>query len=75
MICPRCDSNKAYKIFEAPQDRSWEIFRCPYCNFTWRNTEEEEVTNPLLYNPRFKLNEDKIKNMSPKPPIPPLRKP
>jgi len=74
MICPRCDKDQAYKIFEAHEDGSWEVYRCPLCNFTWRSIEEEEVTNPKLYHPKFKLSEEKIQNMSPRPPIPPLRK-
>ena len=74
MICPRCDDNRAGKIFEAPEDGSWELYRCPRCYFVWRNTEEEEVTNPDLYDPRFKLSEEKITAMDPKPPIPPLIK-
>jgi uncharacterized C2H2 Zn-finger protein len=75
MICPRCDFNQAYKIFEAPVDKCWEVYRCPRCNFTWRSTEEEEVTNPKLYHSKFKLSERQIEGMAPKPPIPPLRRP
>ena len=74
MICPRCDDDRASKIFEAPEDAVWEVYRCPRCYFTWRNTEEEEVTNPDLYDPKFKLNEKRIAAMDPKPPIPPLSK-
>ena len=74
MICPRCESEHAYKIFEAPEDPSlWEVFRCPRCNFSWRSTEEETVTDPKQYSPRFKLSEKLIQEMAPKPPIPPLR--
>jgi uncharacterized C2H2 Zn-finger protein len=75
MICPRCDYDQAYKFFEAPSDKSWEVYRCPRCNFNWRSTEEEEVTNSNLYHPKFKLSERQIEGMAPKPPIPPLRKP
>ena len=73
MICPRCDFVEAYKVFEA-EDRSWEIYRCPRCNFNWRNTEGEELTDSRYYSPRFKLNEKQIRDMAPKPPVPPLRK-
>jgi hypothetical protein len=75
MICPRCDHDQAYKLFEAPEGGVWEVYRCPRCNFTWRSTEEENVISPKLYNPRFKLNERQIQEMAPKPPIPPLRMP
>jgi uncharacterized C2H2 Zn-finger protein len=74
MICPRCDDDRAGKIFEAPEDDSWELYRCPRCYFIWRNTEEEEVTNPELYDARFKLSEKKIAAMDPKPPIPAIKK-
>ncbi len=74
VICPRCDDDRAEKIFGAPEDSAWEIYRCPRCYFTWRNTEEKEVTDPELYNPKFKLTDRQIQNMAPKPPIPPLRK-
>jgi len=73
MICPRCDDDQACKIFDAPDDASWEIYRCPNCNFTWRSTEEEEITNPKIYSPKFKLSQKKIEEMAPKPPIPPLK--
>lgn len=74
MICPRCESEEAYKIFEAPEDPTlWEVFRCPRCNFVWRNTEEELVTDPKQYPSKFKLSEKQIRELQPKPPIPPLR--
>lgn len=62
-------------IFEAPQDASWEVYRCPRCYFVWRSTEEEEVTNPDLYSRTFALDEKQIEAMDPKPPLPPLKKP
>jgi hypothetical protein len=74
MICPRCEGDQADKIFEAPEDGSWEVYRCLRCYFTWRSTEEEEVTNPKLYSPKFKLSERQMEAMAPKPPIPPLRR-
>lgn len=73
MICPRCDFVEAYKVFEA-EDRSWEIFRCPRCNFNWRSSEGQELKDAKLYSPRFKLSEKQIQDMAPKPPVPPLRK-
>jgi hypothetical protein len=61
-------------IFEAPERAVWRLYRCPRCYFVWRDTEEEAVTNPALYDPRFKLDEGRMKAMDPKPPIPPLRR-
>ena len=47
MICPRCEFVEAYKVFEA-EDKAWEIYRCPRCNFNWRSTEGQELTEPGL---------------------------
>ncbi len=75
MICPRCESDGAYKVFEAPEGPAiWEVYRCPRCNFTWRSSEGESITDPKRYNPKFKLTEKHFLEMAPKPPIPPLRK-
>jgi uncharacterized C2H2 Zn-finger protein len=74
MICPRCDHAEAGKIFDAPENAVWAVYRCPRCYFVWRSTEEAEVIDAKLYDPRFKLNEERIRNMAPKPPIPPLRR-
>lgn len=74
MICPRCDCGEARKIFEAPENAVWEVYRCPRCFLLWRNTEEEQVTNPALYPADYKLTEERFRQMAPKPPIPPLKK-
>lgn len=72
MICPRCEYDQAYKVFEA-EDASWEVYCCPRCNFNWRSSEGEEITDARHYSTRFKLSEKQIREMAPKPPIPPLR--
>ncbi len=74
MFCPRCDQDEGIKFFEAPKDRSWELYRCQHCDFVWRNTEKEEIRNRNLYPLEFKLNEDRMTKMTVKPMIPPLRK-
>jgi len=74
MFCPRCDKDEGIKLFEAPKDGSWEIYRCQYCDFVWRSTEKEYIRNPAHYDPIFKLNDDKVSKMIEKPLIPPLRK-
>ena len=45
MFCPRCDKDEGIKFFEAPQDRSWELYRCRYCDFIWRSTEKDYIKN------------------------------
>jgi hypothetical protein len=74
VLCPRCDKDEGIKFFEAPRDKSWELYRCQRCNFVWRNTEKEEIRNKDLYPPHFKLSDDKISRMLDKPVIPPLKK-
>ena len=74
MICPRCDNTNAFQFFESPEKGAWELYRCPRCFFVWRSTEEQEVIRPDLYDPDFKLNDERIRQMSDKPPIPPLRR-
>ncbi len=41
MICPRCEFAEGYEVFAA-EDGSWEIYRCPRCNYNWRSTEGKE---------------------------------
>ncbi len=74
MICPRCEDERAAKFFDSPDAGAWELYRCPRCYFVWRSTEEDEVIRPERYNPKFKLSESKIAQMSDKPAIPPLAK-
>ena len=73
MICPRCEDDQAYKMLEA-EDSSWEVYRCPHCNFNCRSSEEGEVVDPGQYDGRFKLTDKRIGELQPNPPIPPLEK-
>ena len=75
MFCPRGDKEEGIKFFEAPKDRSWELYRCRYCDFVWRSTEKESIKNKEFYHPNFKITEDEMSKMMDKPMIPPLRKP
>ena len=75
MFCPRCDRDEGIKFYEAPEDGSWELYRCQRCDFVWRSSEKEEIRDRHLYPPEFKLSEDRITKMIEKPMIPPLRKP
>jgi vanillate/4-hydroxybenzoate decarboxylase subunit D len=54
--CPRCDSKKTQILCESPVKGCWIMYVCPVCTFTWRSTEPEAITNPEMYNPRFKVN-------------------
>ena len=74
MICPRCDSDAAALLVKAPVDNAWEVYICSVCNFTWRSTEGEDITNPARYDKRFKINPDSIPGMPVLPPVPKLAK-
>jgi vanillate/4-hydroxybenzoate decarboxylase subunit D len=74
MICPRCDSNAAHLLVKAPVDTAWEVYKCDTCNFTWRSTEGEDITNPAKYDKSFKINPAAIQGMPVIPPVPKLRK-
>lgn len=47
MICVRCLHDSAAKIADAPDgSNAWEIFHCSKCNYVWRSSEDEGITNP-----------------------------
>lgn len=73
MFCPRCDKDLAIEFFDAPKEGAWKLYRCQFCDFVWRSTEKAHIKNRDLYNPSFKLDEEKIGRMIEKPAIPPLK--
>ncbi len=73
MICPRCDSAAAELLVKAPVDGAWEVYICIVCNFTWRSTESEDITDPARYDDRFKIDPARIPDMLVIPPVPKLR--
>ncbi|SHM80217.1 hypothetical protein SAMN05660826_01995 [Caldanaerovirga acetigignens] len=73
MICPRCDRDSAYKVVDSPVGEEWSVFICEKCFYTWRSTEDEEITDPEKFDPRFKLTEESFEKMLCIPPIPPLK--
>lgn len=74
MICPRCDSNEVSLLTKSPVGDEWEVYICDTCCFSWRSTEEEDITNPEKYNKKFKIDKDKIPYLDQIPPIPELKK-
>ena len=70
MICPRCNSDQADILAKSPVEGQWEVYTCPICFFTWRSTEPAAITNPDLYNKKFKIEPDRIRHMQNMPPLP-----
>ena len=68
MDCPRCNGKNARVMTKSPVENEWEVYVCPDCYYSWRSTEELHIID------KFKLDEEKIKNMDVIPPIPPLEK-
>jgi UbiD family decarboxylase len=50
-------------------ENEWEMYICNECNFTWRSTEPENIRNPKMYDPKFKLTKKKISMMMVNPPV------
>jgi hypothetical protein len=55
--CVRCWHDSASVIAKAPDGSgAWEVYHCTTCHFSWRNTDEKDVTDPEKYDPRFRLD-------------------
>ena len=75
MICVRCLKDTARKVAEAPdQSGAWEVYYCERCNYSWRSTEEEEITVLERRDPEFQLDQVDLETLSSPNPIPPLAK-
>lgn len=73
MICPRCDSKDISILANSPIGDEWKMYICGDCNFSWRSSETEEITDASKYDKRFKLSKENIQDMMVYPPIPDLR--
>ncbi len=74
MICVRCMENTARKVAEAPDgSKAWEVYYCENCNYSWRSTEEIEITSIEKRDSRFQLEHLDTKKMRVTSPIPPLK--
>jgi vanillate/4-hydroxybenzoate decarboxylase subunit D len=74
MICPRCDSDTAEFLVEAPVNHEWEVYICKTCYYSWRSTECDENRDPEKYDKRFKIDPKDIPNLGVIPPVPKLLK-
>lgn len=59
MKCVRCLHDTARLLTKAPDGSgAWEMYACSRCNFTWRNTEEDEVIKPELRDKKFQFTQE-----------------
>ena len=68
MKCPRCDYEDIKTIATSPVGDVWEIYCCQKCWYSWRSTEDIDILD------KFKLDDEKIRDMQIIPPFPPLEK-
>lgn len=75
MKCVRCLHDTASKVADAPDGSgAWEVYLCSRCNFSWRNSEEEEVINPEKRDPWSQEGFEDLNKLIAPCPIPPLAK-
>ena len=64
MKCLRCLNDTASRVASAPDgSAAWEIYYCEKCNYSWRSTEEAEVTDISKRNPLFQLDKVNLDEM------------
>lgn len=67
MICVRCLRDKAYKVADAPDGtKAWEMYHCKNCNYSWRNSDPDYITDPKKRDPWAQLDhhpDEKFKDM------------
>jgi hypothetical protein len=74
MMCLRCLKNRAQKIAEAPDGSGeWQVYYCERCNYSWRSSEEAEVTVLAKRDPVFQLGDVDLDALQILNPIPPLK--
>jgi vanillate/4-hydroxybenzoate decarboxylase subunit D len=75
MMCLRCLKDTASKVADAPDgSKAWEMFYCERCNYSWRSSEEPEITVLEKRDPEFQLGSLDLDSLQMLNPIPPLRK-
>ncbi len=57
MKCVRCLRDAASVVATAPDgSNAWEVYYCSECNYSWRNTEPEEITDIAQRDPWGQLD-------------------
>jgi vanillate/4-hydroxybenzoate decarboxylase subunit D len=56
MNCVRCLIGEAEVVAHAPDGSgAWEIYRCRRCNYGWRSSEPQTITDASKRDSRFQL--------------------
>jgi vanillate/4-hydroxybenzoate decarboxylase subunit D len=73
MRCVRCLADTAAVVAHAPDGSgAWEIYSCSRCNYAWRSSEPESITDPEKRDPFFQLDGVDLDELGSPLPIPPL---
>jgi len=71
MKCVRCIKGDAEVVAKAPDgSEAWEIYRCTRCNYGWRSTESESITDPAKRDPFFQLDTTDLSELTSPLPLP-----
>jgi vanillate/4-hydroxybenzoate decarboxylase subunit D len=71
MKCVRCIDGDAEVVAKAPDSSgAWEIYRCTRCNYGWRSTEPDNITDPAERDPFFRLDKKDLSELPSPLPLP-----
>jgi hypothetical protein len=72
--CVRCLEFKARVVATAPDGSgAWEIYKCDHCNYGWRSTEPDNITDVVKRDPRFQMDGQNLSQLLSPCAIPPLK--
>lgn len=71
MKCVRCIEGDVEVVARAPDGSgAWEIYRCTRCNYGWRSSEPENITDPAMRDPFFQLDKTDLSTLLSPLPLP-----
>jgi hypothetical protein len=72
MSCPRCTDDHIDTLAISKIPDAWEILQCQRCLFTWRTTEQANITTREAYPDVFRLTQEDMDAAPIVPSVPPL---